>query len=196
MKNSYKKRMAGTLLVTALGSIAVLWPTVGGGKEWADREDAWARYEIILTRNIFSRQRVSPRQREFEEQERPPQVMPNPESYFRLKGIVQEDGVFIAFIEDTRSSSVLRLRQGQSVARGIVKSLTLDSIEYEFADKTVLVELGRDLEGGLGAVTSTELLEWDPSEAGPSDTSTEPATGEEADLLKKLMERRQQELGG
>ena len=59
--------------------------------------------------------------------------MPNPESYFLLKGVVQENNQFIAFVEDKQTGSVLRLRQGDRVARGTVKSLTLDGLEYELA---------------------------------------------------------------
>ena len=82
------------------------------------------------------------------------------------------------------------------MARGVIKSLTLDAIEYEFEGQTATVRLGNDLEGGFGAVTMNELMEF--SDAAPADPATaaeETPTGEEADILKQLMERRQQELG-
>ena len=181
------------LSAMALGSMAIFRPAPGLSQEQVEEENAWANYEIILKRNIFSRQRGPERTRT--QRDDRPRAVPNPESYYRLKGVVQEDGVFIAFVEDTRSSRVLRLRQGDSVARGVVKSLTLDSMVYEFEGQTVTVQMGRDLEGGFGAVTRSELLEWSPSQTSQPETTSEPATGEAADILKQLMERRKQELG-
>ena len=166
----------------ALGSMAILWPAPGSSQEQVEEENAWANYEIILKRNIFSRQRGPERVRT--QRDDRPRAVPNPESYYRLKGVVQEDGVFIAFVEDTRSNRVLRLHQGDSVARGVVKSLTLDSMEYEFEDQAITIQMGRDLEGGFGAVTRSELLEWSPSQASQPETTSEPATGEAADILK------------
>lgn len=181
------------LSVVALGAIASLGPAASRGQEPAEEPNSWAKYEIILKRNIFSRQRGPEQTRTRRDDQ--PLAVPNPESYYRLEGVVQEDGTFIAFVEDMRSGSVLRLRQGQNVARGVVKSLTLDSMEYEYEGRTVAVELGRDLEGGLGAVTRTELLEWSSSQTSQPATSSEPATEADPDILKQLMERRQQELG-
>lgn len=123
--------------------------------------------------------------------------MPNPESYLLLRGIVQEDGTFIAFVEDTRSATILRLRQGHSVARGTIASLSLDSLEYELEGKKTTIRMGYDLEGGHGAVTAGELMEWSQTSAAVGATEAEPAapTGEQADILKQLLERRKQELG-
>ena len=194
MKRYSNKWLVCTLSAVALGSIVSLWPAAGLGREQAQAQNPWAKYEIILKRNIFSRQRGPEQTRTRRDDQ--PRAVPNPESYYRLKGVVQEDGTFIAFVEDTRSGSVLRLRRGDNVARGVIKSLTLDSMEYEFEGQTVAVELGRDLEGGLGAVTRTELLEWSSSQTSSQpETSSEPATGDETDMLKQLMERRQQQLG-
>jgi len=86
------------------------------------------------------------------------------------------------------------------VARGTVESLTLDSIEYTFEERTTTIRIGQDLEGGLGAVTMNQLMEFSENSAdAPDAQQTAPAeapTGEEADILKQLMERRKQELGG
>ncbi len=199
MKKHDGKLMIGTMSAMMLAMIVLFWSTATSGQEQQEQTDvsnAWANYEIILKRNIFSRNRAPERVRTSREEA--PRVMPNPESYYKLKGIVQEDGVFIAFIEDTRTGSILRYHQGQNVARGAVKNLTLDSMEYEYEDKTAVVEIGRDLEGGLGSVTRTELMEWSSStstKTAPASTSSEPATEAESDILKQLRERRQQQLG-
>ena len=162
------------------------------------RQDPWAEYEVILERNMFSRQRGYRRRNEREERQERAVVMPNPESYLKFNGAVQEDGTFIAFVEDTRSGTVLRLRAGDRVARGVIKTLTLDSLVYELGDKTTTVQLGFDLEGGRGAVTMTELMEYSGTAAASptgEPAQSEAPTGEAADILQQLLQRRQQELG-
>jgi hypothetical protein len=162
-----------------------------------EKQSGWAKYDIILRRNIFSRNRQVFRPRQFREERRV--VVPNPESYFRLRGITQEDGTFVAFLEDTRTNVVLRLRAGDSVARGAIKSLSLDSLEYQLDERTVTVFMGQDLEGGQGAITASELAQWSEtaaslSEAPPAGETPLQPTGDEADLLRQLMERRRQQL--
>ena len=197
-ENCFNKIAVGALLVVGFGLVATVWSARSSGSDApGSSQDAWAKYEIILERNIFSKQRVSRRQRQ--DRDRPRQVvMPNPESYFRLRGVAQENGVFVAFLEDTRTNTVLKLRQGDQVARGVIIGLNLDSIEYKLDDNTTTVSMGHDLEGGLGAVTAGELMDW--SQAAPAGqeqapTQTETPTGDEADIIKRLMEQRRQQLG-
>ena len=123
---------------------------------------------------------------------------PNPETYYILKGIVQENGVFIAFLEDTQRGQIFRVREGDSVARGKVKTFNLDTIEYEFEDRTVTVAMGKDLEGGKGTVTLNQMYElsesYTPTSQGAAEKSSAPSA-DEAEILKQLMERRKQQLG-
>jgi hypothetical protein len=177
-------------------------------------QNTWAQYQVILQRNIFSRQRGPVRQRQRITRPTRPIVVPNPESYFLLKGIVQEGGKFIAFLEDTQNNGILRLYEGDSVARGVVKNFTLDSIEYEFQDKSISVTMGQDLEGGQGTVPMSTLLSLptapstsdgqetaeatqtaESSETAESVGGETPASMDEAAILKQLMEKRQQQLG-
>jgi len=196
MKNYCNPTIAGVLCACVL--MACVPFGTGLGQERARASQGWAKYQIIMERNIFSRQR-GPRRQAEENRERPPVVVPNPESYLRLRGIAQEDGVFVAFVEDTQVGTVLQLRAGDSVARGAVKSLTLDTIEYEFQGQAMTIQIGQDLEGGQGAVTTSELLEWsdtavptgDPTGAGAEQAPTEA----EAELIRQLMERRKQQGG-
>jgi hypothetical protein len=163
-----------------------------------DRLGIDARYEVILSRNIFSRQR-RPARRDEEIMNAAKVVPPNPESYFTLKGIVQEDNDFIAFIEDSQGGGVLRLRQGDRVARGTIKTLSLDAIEYQSENQTITVKLGYNLEGGRGAVSTGQMSEWPAATSGASPAGQtgqgQAPSGDEADILKRLMEQRQQQLG-
>ncbi len=218
MKNRCSKQ-AGVLSLTAAvtAMILILWPATGdcqrvrrlsaGPTESVDPNAAaprnsWANFDIILKRNIFSRQRTSVRRME-ETRESGPVVTPNPESYYLLKGVVQENDDFIAFIEDTQSGTVLRLRRGDPVARGTIKTLTLDGLEYRMEDKTVVVRLGFDLEGGRAAVATGPMMELPAASVPPPPATGRPApaqpstapSGAEADILKRLMEQRKQQLG-
>jgi hypothetical protein len=162
----------------------------------------WATYNIILQRNIFSRQRTPFRPRDRSNET--PAVVPNPETHFVVKGIVQENNEFIAFIEDAQSGGVLRLRPGDRVARGAIKALSLDTLDYQLEDKIISVKLGCDLEGTRGVMTmSTVGASASPSPAataapGGSPAQTQPApapAGNEAEIIKRLMEQRRQQLG-
>jgi hypothetical protein len=216
MKN-YNKIATYVLPTVLLGMAIILWPQSSLSQETTtpdsntvqeapapvvtERETAeqntWAQYQIILQCNIFSRQRGPIRQRSAE---RPrPVITRNLESYLVLKGIVQEGGTFIAFIENTQNSTVLRLREGENVARGTVKNFSLDSIEYQLGDSTINVTIGHDLEGGQGTLPMSRLLQMSattPTASDPNAPATQPApSGDEADILKRLMEQRKQQLG-
>lgn len=200
MKNRYNKSSGSAILHFRFCILLVVLslPTFGQDTTSPEPQNVWTKYQIILQRNIFSRQRSAIRQRQSSDRPRAV-VVPNPESYFLLKGIVQEADKFIAFIEDNRSNSVLRLREGDSVARGIVKNFTLDAIEYQLEDRTINVPLGRDLEGGQGTITINRMLELSATTSATGSqksTSSEQApSADEAEILKKLMEQRKQQLG-
>ena len=170
------------------------------GNEQPGPKTSWDVYKIIVERNMFSRQRRSRTNRPRIQRQVPvAPPAPDPESYVVLKGVVQEDGEFIAFLEDTQSGQILRVRQGDSVVRGRITSLTLDSIEYEFEDKTTIVTMGLNLQGGRDGTTFTGMYELSQtySSASEEDTgeSSAPPTEDEAEILRQLMERRQQQVG-
>ncbi len=169
-----------------------------------------AAYSIVTERNMFSRNREPVRPKTEPRQHTTHTLDPNPESYYILRGIVGENGTFIAFFQDNRQGTVLELREGDEVARGKIKSLTLDSIEYEMGDTTTTVPLGYDLEGGRGALNLNDVSQWSmpsypsnrprsrdsgrTSSGSTSSSSQEPLAGDDAELLRRLIERRQQQM--
>ena len=169
-----------------------------------DEIDAfWSQYRVIVERNIFSRNRgqraIEPAVAGTQAGRQPP--APQPESYLVLKGIAGANDSFVAFFEDTRGGEVIRVKARDPIARGRIVKLTLDSAAYQNDANTVDVKVGQTLEGKLGGTVLTfeNLLEW--SEMGSTAASTQDANGTEklsddAEVLKKLMERRRQELGG
>jgi hypothetical protein len=185
-------------LAVALVFIVTIWPQPGLSQEaTTPKKDAWENYQIILQRNIFSRQRgprIDPSRRQRIDVPPPP----NPETYHILKGIVQENGIFIAFVENTQRNQIFKVREGDSVARGKVENFNLDMIEYHFEDRIVKVAIGKDLEGGTGTITINQMYEltqsYTPTSQDASEESSTPLA-DEAEILKKLKERRQQQLG-
>lgn len=198
MKKDYNRQKLFVLSAVVLSLIAAMGSAIGFGQDSVERQDPWAAYKVIVERNIFSRQRGARPERSDRGGVRTPPPAPNPESYYLLKGIVQENGVFIAFLEDTQRGQILRVREGDSVARGKVKISNLDTIEYQFEDRTVTVAMGYDLEGGQGTITLTQMYELSQAySTTPKEGTTEPSgpSADEAEILKKLMERRQQQIG-
>lgn len=196
MKKTSKNHALYTVLVGMVG-LAGLCSAAERIEEPAPSSTSWEAYKVIVERNMFSRQRGAAERRQRDEGQ---QVMtvPEPESYYRLRGIAQEDGTFIAFIEHTRSDETLKVRQGEAVARGSIESLDLDSITFRLDDRTIPVSIGQDLLGGRGAVTMSELMEWTPgssASAGSQEAAPEAPSGNEAEILRQLLERRRQELG-
>jgi len=198
MKKHYNRVALFMFFVALPGFIAVTWSDAGEGQEPTSQSDSWDTYKIIVERNMFSRQRSS-RVDRTRRQQAPAPPAPNPESYVILKGIVQEDGVFLAFLEDTQSGQILRVRKGDKVARGVITDMTLDSIKYQFEDRTVTVAMGYDLEGGQGTMTFSQMYELSqayssaPEEAAAESSS--PPSEDEAEILRQLMERRQKQIG-
>jgi hypothetical protein len=70
-----------------------------------------------------------------------------PETGFVFRGVVENGGKFTAFIEDRNAKRTTLLAVGESVARGKVKSVTLDAMEYEAAGSAKRIEVGQDLNG-------------------------------------------------
>jgi len=172
-------------------------------------QDSFSKYRIITERNIFSRQRgrraATPRtDRERTVRQYTP---PSPESYLVLKGLAKVDNVYVAFFEDTRGGALIRVTAGAGLARGRITKLNLDSVVYQRGDNKASIAIGQTLEGRLAPATLSldNLVEL--ARTAPIASSTQPADGnqppaaetppaDEADILRKLMERRKQELGG
>ncbi len=168
------------------------------GQEQGEEQGFLGNYKILVDRNIFSRNRG--RSFERESREAKEQVAPAPESYFVLKGIVQQGSKRIAFFENSRTGGTMRARIGDAVARGKVQNITLDTVEYELNGKLTKTEVGENLEGEVSSppltyddlIESTAMSSEIPTASTPS-AETAPQ-GDEDDILKRLRERRQKEL--
>ena len=194
--------LKGAIIIIMLGAICL---ADAAGTSGPGANDFSSRYRIITDRNIFSRQR-GPRSvgsRTSGEQSARKVTPPTEESYFVLKGLAKVDDVYIAFFEDTRGGDLMRVTAGVSLARGKITKLNLDSVVYQRGEDSASILVGQTLEGKLAPV----LLTYDsyvslPTTASAAaaapkttDANAPASSGDDSDVLKKLMERRKQELG-
>lgn len=94
-------------------------------------------FGILLTRSPFMRGPVASAAA----------APPQPEATFGLRGIGMLDGKFIAMVENVAAKGVQQLKEGDSVASGKVKSITLDGMVYESNGKKTPVAIGQNLLG-------------------------------------------------
>ncbi len=187
---------------------AVMWVLVSA-QAWcagaAEDRGAWEEYSIISEINIFSRTRQPRRTESAQTVKRAPAVVRTEESYLVLRGLVREDDVFTAFIEDSRTGMVKRIRDGEAVGGGILSAAGLDSVSYRLGEKDARIEIGRTLEGEIPETAASSYYEDDyyyPTQESfdyQQTTSTVDTTvvsdDEAKDILQRLKERRKKELG-
>ena len=111
-------------------------------------QNSWDGYEVIVNKNIFSRNRLQQVERTAgQDRMTTPASARAPENFLVLRGVTRDAEGFIAFIEDTRTYNVSRARVGDSVTEGVVKDMSLDHMEFELNGEARRIEIGMDLGG-------------------------------------------------
>lgn len=105
-------------------------------------------YSVLSERNMFLRDR---RRSSFSRgpESRPAYVARPVDETLILTGVVFEEGEYRAYFEDTVRASVLRLRVGESVGRGVITQIQMDAIEYLNGEQHVWIDVGRTLTGSV-----------------------------------------------
>jgi hypothetical protein len=114
-------------------------------------------FAILQTRNVFAHGA-------------PKVVGPGaggPGANFVLKGVVEADGLFTAFIEDKSGKRVTSVASGGAIAVGRIKSINLDAIEYESAGNARRIEVGQNLNGEVVPPTPTTKPAAGPPPGAP-----------------------------
>jgi len=101
-----------------------------------------AEYRVIGDRNIFA----SPQSHAAAGA---PATQPSGSATFVLKGISQRGHEFVAFVERGDTRQILELRVNNTLGRGRVRGMTLQSLDYEDDGKLTRVEVGHPLGGTL-----------------------------------------------
>jgi len=111
------------------------------------------RYSVLTSQNIFLKDRRSGRGPRSTGPSSSGPVDPfhdlraTPEASLVLTGVVFEDGDYRAFIEETREGKVLRLSVGDSIARGKITMIDIDTAVYESNGKSTIINVGTTLTG-------------------------------------------------
>ncbi len=148
-------------------------------------------YLVLTNRSIFMKgaQIVDPFRQDA--QPTPPEpVHYVAESSLEFNGATRADDNRAAFFENTSTHEVMMKHVGDSIARGKILSITLDTLQYQADGRITNVAIGQTLDGSLGPSMS--------SAPSISMNTTQPVgnfTGPHADMLEQLRQKRLKELG-
>ena len=174
--------------------------TVVAAEEESAGTQSYDKYKVIYEQNIFSKDRLPPRSLEDRSNRRvrTTKVL----SIYTLRGIAAEQGRAqrYAFIEEEVSGQCQMAKLGAEVLGGTIRQIQLNYVLFEQDGEIKKVYIGEQF-GSTSTTVTTEVGPDDEPEAAasekaaPEKTAEQPASGDESDILKKLMERRKRELG-
>jgi hypothetical protein len=150
-------------------------------------------YRLIGDRNIFNPNRIG-RSRASE--------APAPRNdVISFVGTMQYEKGLFAFFDSPDASYRKALNEGGTLGKFTVKGITADSVELERDAKPLTLRMGQQLrrpEGGEWSVVGAEIVR---SEARAAEAAANPGPGapiaipaDASDALRRLMEKRQQQL--
>ena len=146
-----------------------------------------SRYEVLASRSIFARESPQKRAREADAR--------GPEAVLVLRGVMDQDGSYTAFVEDTAAGKVQQVRAGDSVARGRVTRVTLAGIEYDSAGRVSQVAIGTALDGAA-VPPNTSALAGSPRQARSSVAAQPVSAKIPPERVAKVRSKRQNSNGG
>lgn len=113
-------------------------------------------FGVLLNRSIFASQKYIAR---VQQDKKPAGV----DSGLALDGVVAEDAIFVALVEDTTSHKLMRVRVGDQLGRGRVSEISMHGLNYEADGGIAQVAVGQTLSG------ATALAKADPKPGGKQD---------------------------
>jgi hypothetical protein len=157
----------------------------------------FSSFQIIVDRNIFNPDRYGRTYHPPYERRGVPT--------FSLAGTMSYRKGMFAFFDGTSEQYRKALQQGGTVAGYTVKKIDFDGVQLQSSGKTIEMKVGAAmrLEGGAwelsapgdwGEIATTDSGTGSGTAQETSETSTNlPSSGEESDVLKRLMEKRKQQ---
>lgn len=162
-------------------------------------------YKELLNRNLFSREqrkRKSESTREAEpdrdtanereaqrEIEHAKETGGQAEADIVLMGIVDKDGVTLAFLEDRRAGKTLTVKSGDTLAGGKVGKITLNALEFVVGEKTASIAFGSNLQGGVSIAKPLDTSSAGNAAKGGAVAPVDPTES----ILEKMKRKRQAE---
>ncbi|MCE5184695.1 MAG: hypothetical protein LLF76_01035 [Planctomycetaceae bacterium] len=171
-----------------------------GAEEPIRRPGSFEKYKPVYEKNIFSRMRYTPSAQDGAGQTRMEKVVL---SLYVLRGVAVETKNRLAFVEDEISGQSKRLAVGAQLLDGTIDQIEIDRVLFKHNDKLREVRIGQEfdrVESEVARPAASAGSSADPNSAPAAPQSRKmesaPSSGRDEDaILKKLMERRKQELG-
>jgi hypothetical protein len=127
-------------------------------EEKTPRKESFEKYQVLITNNIFVRDRTRYAPRERDSVPVPVAAVLGPEEATVLRGIVRQLEVpgapYFAYLEDTRTGATVKVRVDDPVCQGKLINPTLDGVDYVKNGVTTRVEIGKNLTGANTAPVS------------------------------------------
>ena len=153
----------------------------------AARKD-YVSFKTIADRNIFDANRTSRSGRGGGDDRKPAKI-----DTFTLVGTLSYEKGFYAFFDGSSSDYKQVLEPGKLIAGYKIATVTGNGVRLEAATNTIELSVGmqmrREEEAPWKVVPGTG-----PQAASSTDSSTDSAPGDDSDIVKKLMQQREQEL--
>lgn len=151
-------------------------------------------YRLIGDRNIFNPNRIGRSSRSSEE--RAPRT-----DVISFVGTMQYEKGLFAFFDSPDSSYRKTLKEGGVVGKFTVKAITADSVELERDAKPLTLKMGQQLrrpEGGEWSVIGADIVRSEAraveAAAAPVPVGPPAIPADASEALRRLMEKRQQQL--
>jgi len=180
------------LLCALMGWVAA------GGREAAAQETNrlvrpdYASFKLVTERNIFNANRSGGAVRSSRETRNPNKV-----EAFRLVGIMEYDKGRFAFFDGTSSDYKKALQSQGRIAGYALTNLTAESVTLEAEGKKIKVRVGmqvrREDDGEWQLAAAGEVPTASGGSSASSESSGGDSGGEMSEVLKKLMQQREQE---
>jgi hypothetical protein len=169
------------------------------GAEQADRSATtdFSSFQIIAQRNIFNPDR-------YPQMSRTPHHARAGAPAFSLVGTMDYRKGMFAFFDGTSSDYAKALQPGGIIAGYTVSKIMLDGVELQAAGKKIEMKVGQQMRqesegvwqlGAQSELPATEVESENSTSASDETSASSPASSSAPnDVLKKLMQQREQEL--
>lgn len=155
---------------------------------------SWDSYRLIVSRNMFARDRAAPTSRRYTPS---PRRSENGEPELILTGVIVQEELRIAFFEDSRSGLTYRVPVGGVLGSVAVESISLDGVELRGEGRARRIAIGENLSGAAGTSLRDAASQPTTAAAGTSAESQPagpPTDKGLEDILERMRQRRLQEM--
>jgi hypothetical protein len=150
------------------------------------------RYLVISQQNMFSRNRRSAQATSEAAAQAPKQSVLL--SLYVLKGVAVNRSVKVAFVEEEVSGESFRAQIGARIMDGVIKDIQFGYVTVDQNGLTKVIRVGESF-GKTETLTDIPADQIEQEHSQEETDEEDSSMSEESDILKKLMERRQSELG-